>query len=584
MIRFYAIPGLLIWIILFALTCSPGYDQRIHGSWGETTSLYERCTPFTDSIRTHTHEKAWRGERISKTLVLWADRGDPRDLRLKFSDLISESGDRIGSDQIQLRSVQFVRADKESRPCKGFTDRDPDEFVDLGDVLNPTLQTTLSPGCPNIYWYSLDIPQDISPGMYTGTIRVDSENSTRELLLTLQVIGHILPPVDQWEFHLDLWQFPCAVVDRINSERTDDLITYWSPEHFRLLEKQYGLLAGMGQKVITAHIKEGALGSPSMIQWIRHRGNSWSYDYTSFDLYVEMLMNLGISAQISCQSPVGWNNHSLPYWCEEEGIKKEMALTVGSEEFARRWDHFLHDFRKHLVEKGWFSMAVLYLDEIDKDELNWIISLIRNNHEDWKIGMAGFSPLSDSVTRHIHDLSMMVGTTGNMKWDKGQNRSFYTSCNPPYPNNFISGGSDPADNIWIGWHAQHLGFHGFLRWAFDYWTVSDPFEQRVGGFTSGDFSLCYRSSNEPDMEFFSSVRLELLREGIEDFEKIRYLKRVLEFHRGPSHHELSQQLFTVLEEFDFSSGQSDATVGYIKNGQQVIQEISSRLAGISAIK
>ena len=74
--------------------------------------------------------------------------------------------------------------------------------------------------------------------------------------LNLQVVDYSLPAVSDWEFHLDLWQFPTVVIDRYNDQFPLEKLEYWSDEHFRLLKPKYLLLADMGQKVITGHFKE----------------------------------------------------------------------------------------------------------------------------------------------------------------------------------------------------------------------------------------------------------------------------------------------------------------------------------------
>jgi hypothetical protein len=151
--------------------------------------------------------------------------------------------------------------------------------------------------------------------------------------------------------------------------------------------------------------------------------------------------------------------------------------------------------------------------------------------------------------------------------------TFYFSCNPPHPNNFIASDSRPADNIWIGWHAHHMNHNGFLRWAYDYWLESNPFEMRTGGHTSGDFSLCYRSSNSMDMKVYSSVRLELIREGIQDFEKILLLRRRFEnSERAEDQHKLTL-LNNKIDEFTFASGKSISVTELVKGAQKLLKDI-----------
>ena len=108
-----------------------------------------------------------------------------------------------------------------------------------------------------------------------------------------------------------------------------------------------------------------------------------------------------------------------------------------------------------------------------------------------------------------------------------QINTFYTSCVQPRPNSFLAANADPRDVAALSWHALQRGLDGYLRWAFDNWRSSDPLNLREGSFTAGDFSLVYRSSNDRDMTVVPSIRSELLRNGIEDFEKVLVLRNSL---------------------------------------------------------
>jgi hypothetical protein len=568
-----SVPLLILLLLISPLNSSA---QNLKGSFGKTSHFYKMCSSTTKEVDLESTQAAWRGERISKVIVLWTE-GDPvEEIRFSCTDFTCKNGSQIDSELLQIRSIKYVKADQESRPCGEFGKRDPDQLHELGDVLHTTLETSLQPECSNIYWLSMDIPQELSPGIYKGQILVSAGHSTPlEFRLSLEVSGLKLPAVSQWGFHLDLWQFPTAVVDSYNDAHPGQGMEYWSDAHFSLLKQNYLLLANTGQKVITAHIKEGALGSPSMIRWVKHRDQSWTYEFTHFDRYVDSMMSWGIRKQINCQSPVGWNSDVIPYWCEEANSAKELTAPLGSETYRERWDHFLHAFQKHLKEKGWFDKTVLYLDEVELEKLSWILKVIKSNNPHWKIGLAGFTTLPEAITNQIYDLSMMVGRDSipHPVPDKAV-RTFYTSCNPPRPNNFLVGDADPAENIWMAWHAQAMGYTGFLRWAYDYWTHADPTEQRIGGHSSGDFSLSYRSSNELNMQSFSSVRLELVREGIEDYEKIRYLKEILSVAATNEDRTNQAHLFEMLQRFRWKNTLPGNAHQLVSEARDLLDEIT----------
>ena len=131
--------------------------------------------------------------------------------------------------------------------------------------------------------------------------------------------------------------------------------------------------------------------------------------------------------------------------------------------------------------------------------------------------------------------------------------TYYTSCAQPRPNSFVAANADPADVAALPWHALQRRYDGYLRWAFDHWRSSNPLDLREGAYTAGDFSLVYRSSNDKSMTVVPSIRSELLRDGIEDFEKVQVLRNSLS---GCAEGELSGRWLNRLERTvdTFSSG------------------------------
>ena len=305
-------------------------------------------------------------------------------------------------------------------------------------------------------------------------------------------------------------------------------IKTWSEDHYALLEPTYRYLAELGQRTVTAYIKEGAFAAPSMVRWIALEGGKrWEYDYSVFDAHVERLAEWGIDDQISAFSPVGWNKDELPFRDEATGTRKVFKYSIGSKEYNALWNHFLTDFKKHLVEKGWFEKTVLYMDEVPKEEMEAVIGLIRFNDKDWKIGLAyGHAP-GDNVIASLYDVSGYYENETDVQIYPDQVTTFYTSCSLQRPNNYVAADANPADMTAMPWYAMFREHDGYLRWAFDNWRSYDPLDLQEGSFTAGDFSFVYRSSNDKDMTMIPSVRSKLLRDGIEDYEKVQVLRKTL---------------------------------------------------------
>jgi hypothetical protein len=79
--------------------------------------------------------------------------------------------------------------------------------------------------------------------------------------------------------------------------------------------------------------------------------------------------------------------------------------------------------------------------------------------------------------------------------------------------------SSPAESAFLGWHAAAVNFCGYLRWAYNSWINNQLVDSRFGNLPAGDCFLVYPGG--------SSIRMERLVEGIQDYEKIQILRNEL---------------------------------------------------------
>ena len=96
--------------------------------------------------------------------------------------------------------------------------------------------------------------------------------------------------------------------------------------------------------------------------------------------------------------------------------------------------------------------------------------------------------------------------------------TYYVCCSHRYPNMFTF--SDPAEATVAAWYAVANDYDGFLRWAYNSWTEEPLRDSRFRTWPAGDTYIVYPGGR-------SSIRFERLREGIQDAEKIRLLRKEL---------------------------------------------------------
>jgi hypothetical protein len=71
----------------------------------------------------------------------------------------------------------------------------------------------------------------------------------------------------------------------------------------------------------------------------------------------------------------------------------------------------------------------------------------------------------------------------------------------------------------IPWLSAFYKLDGYLRWAYNSWPDKDPYNRPIFNFIQGDDYYIYPGKEGP----VSSIRWELLKEGIEDYELLKAL-------------------------------------------------------------
>lgn len=470
-----------------------------------------------DNVVQNWTDTVWQNDRVHNQILIKTSDADVDGLNFNVTALTGY-GSEIPSDNIKLRSVKLVAGDVtpsvDAQPL-------PRPLTYVADALSESLPSGITAGNAEALWVTIDVPEDCQPGNYSGSVNVcRGDMLLASCKINLLVAPYCLPKPSDWTFHLDIWQFPFQLPSLVE-QNGGGKVEMFSPGYFELMRPFYEFLADAGQKTVTTYIKDGAfLNGQTMIGWTRQSTGAWSFDYSDFDRHVEFMEGLGIDRQISCFSVAGWNN-TVGYTDEGDGGKyKYMDLPIGSDEFNSVWTAFLSDFRAHLNSKGWFGRTVLYMDENTNEEIRPIVELIRKNGDDWKIGFSG-RYIDADVEREFYNYASIIDTP--MNTTAIDIPLFYTSCSQTCPNNYLTPVNSPAEMTWMAWHAMAKGFKGYQRWAFDYWTRSDIYDARDRGNTAGDFHMIYRSSNDVDAKPVGSIRWELLREGIQDYEKARIL-------------------------------------------------------------
>ncbi|MGQ9914874.1 MAG: glycoside hydrolase domain-containing protein [Thermogutta sp.] len=244
----------------------------------------------------------------------------------------------------------------------------------------------------------------------------------------------------------------------------------------------------------------------------------------------------------------------------------------------------VRQLEQHLREKGWLDMAYVYwFDEPDPKDYEFV----RNGMERLKKYAPGLRRMltEEPVKELFGAVDLWCPVTPNYNHEIAKSRRaagerfwWYVCTGPkaPYCTLFID---HPATElrVWL-WQTWQRKVEGILVWESNYWTSSaafpegfqDPYEDPMGyvsGYSTpkgvkrhwgnGDGRFVYpplaarvpgRNNGEPILEPpVSSIRWEMLREGIEDYEMLYLLRELLRDrgHRLPA--ERRAELQALLE-------------------------------------
>lgn len=464
---------------------------------------------------------AWRGEKVFAQAVVSSEE-ELKDVRLSVSDLRNGKS-LIGAENIRLQFVSYVVSDlldtTKYGQCGSREDKSKWGEVLVADVLDINDSMTVPAGRKQPVWMTVSVPSDARPGKYSGKLTVTSSNAkARSLNVELTVADHVLPPARDWAFHLDLWQNPYSVARYEN-------VPLWSEAHFEAMRPVMRMLAEAGQKSVTATIMsrpwngqtEDAFGS--MVTKIRRIDGTWLYDYTIFDRWVEFMFSLGIDRQINCYSMIPWALQ-FDYIDQATSSPATFQAAPGSEEYNEYWGAFIADFARHLKAKGWFEKTMIAMDERPLESMQAVLGLIRKIEPAFKISLAG--NYHEPVIYDIVDFSETFSgkqefpeSAKAKRKELGLTTTFYTCCAEAHPNMFVISNLDEA--AWLGWFAQADGYDGYLRWAYNSWTLDPLTDARFRTWPAGDCFVVYPGGR-------GSVRFSKLVEGIQDFEKVRILR------------------------------------------------------------
>ncbi len=371
-------------------------------------------------------------------------------------------------------------------------------------------------------WVSVFAPADARPGIYRATVEIDAGKQKLRLPFQVEVFAATVPKEQKLWVTNWLW-FERELMAKHYPQLKSDPDRYW-----RVLENIGRTMAEYKQNVVFVPVRTLAKAQLA--------DGAVQYDFGLVDRWIEIFDKVGMARMIegghlSGRLGGGYDSpYVIPTDLVENGQIVRKELPADDPRAEQNLRQFLRQLRIHLKEKGWLSRYVQHVHDephgaempiyrrfvhIVSEELSGVPTLdaislredISSQEETtiWVPKLGTFDEGLDAIAAHK--------ARGGQGW-------YYICLDPrgKYLNRFID---FPTLKVrLLPWLNYRYGLTGYLHWGGNFWT-DRPFENVQpdwgGGFVlpAGDDAIVY-----PDPEHdavFVSVRLEVMREGIEDY-------------------------------------------------------------------
>jgi hypothetical protein len=464
-----------------------------------------------------------RNEVVSAQLASRSDKSSR--LGYQLSPLGGSQNLEIPVDAQQLRFGMYLPVDETSQ----YT----------ADPLLDSKTQTLPANVVLPLWFTVHIPKSIRAGRYQGTLNLSADDHSVKFSLDLEVLEATLPDPPDYSFYLNLWQDP-------NGVARAHKVKLWSEEHWHLLALYAENLAQHGEKSIMTSVVHDPWNAqtgyefPTMVEWKypgewkSNAATAFQWDFALFDRYVSLMTAAGVKTKIDMyamvKGPGPTPDASIRYFDIRAKTYRTESLRVGDPKWREAWTVFLPALKSHLIEKGWWQIAYLGFDEKPKELMDQLFDFVSRAGPDFKLVMSGGHVREGAG----HEVVIYWDELGSEKWEKelapmvkrmrekGQIISFYTACEPRFPNLFLY--SSLRESRMLPWFAWKYDLSGYTRWAVNAFP-EDVWSQPNFKWHSGDMYFLYPGERGP----LDGMRFELLRQGIQDYEALRIAHEMASF-------------------------------------------------------
>lgn len=397
------------------------------------------------------------------------------------------------------------------------------------DPLLPVCPATIPAFDNQPVFISIQIPEDAVAGEYSTEI-VFSGKSGDKTFTVSKVIKFKIYNVSLGEQKLWVTNWWFTDPDKLRKLNNGNDIKLYSDQYWDVIR-----LFARNMKEYRQNV---AMISPLELCKITKSGDSYNFDFSNFDKTAEILLNEGGIKRIEGGHlggrTAGWMGPfglSVP---EFTGDSCKLVLKpMDSPEVKPFYSQFARAFIQHLFVKKWNKIYVQHIAdepiESNIDSYKEISAFLRPMLSGIPIIEANHaSGLSGSIDIWVPQLNFLKDNYSFYQQEQkaGKEVWFYTCLAPQgnFANRFIE--LPLIQTRLLHWINYRFGATGYLHWGYNYWN-DDPFgdvsgiiEVSCNVLPAGDSHIVYPGN----MELYSSIRLEAMRDGICDYELLKMLE------------------------------------------------------------
>jgi len=437
---------------------------------------------------------AARGESEAFQIVLFHPRG-LKDARLVINRL--EGPMKIPASFMHWYSVGYVYVRSPSEKLVSQLGR----TVGLGkgwypDYLMPTKSVDVPPGKQQPLWVVVDVPREALPGDYTARMTLLADGGVSiSLKLQVHVYNFVLPLPRQFK-----------AIGRETGRIYGDLEA--TKTYFEQLSKR----GFSGQAIFWP---------PPRITEVRGK---LRFDWSDFDEMAAFCINQLRFRSLTLPGDV------FAYHDEEFSPPKMVGragLRPDTPAFWASLEESLAEYGRHLQQKGWTRYFIFYItDEPSKSVQSYVLrvaEVVKRRMPGIPILWIGGWVYPDLIGRvDIWGPNVKAFESNTYAERRAAGDAVWT-----YSNSLWLIDTPPLGARALGWAYAKYGISGVFFYSLNKWS-QNPYEMpRNNATRNGDPMFFYPHSGGVKGELVNSIRIEMLRDGWDDWEYIQLLRTLV---------------------------------------------------------